>query len=702
LPELALTGCRTEPLLSYLKTLGLFRHVAGCHAQARLTWHPEGYALLRSELDEEGLVTFFLDEYQPSPITSPWNGGSGYFAGDNIEAITAVEVSSSPRLEQLRETIALARDVVASVDRIADKSALLERWRAVCPDPALEWCDAAVVLTEQGPSMNPLLGTGGNDGRLEFSNNFLARLLDCLPQLFRRDDDEGGAATRLRAALFEQPAQLARAAVGMFQPGTAGLPNSSSSAAGEAALVNPWDFVLGMEGALVFASGTARALSHQRALFPFTVRGTSRVGIGLDAGADANVRGEVWLPIWRKPASLMALKRLFSEGRLQDGRGQARGGREAFRAVADLGVDRGVAGFERVVYAERFGRNYVAVPAGRLDVKPVRSVELLRAADMWVASVRRKASSSGPLRSALALIDRSAADLASAADERAALERWLLALAQAQLALARDPTSRDPDAKTHVRPLSRLPGRIVTTLPHSSEHRLARTLAAVGRNVEGMPFRSLIESVTPAHRGGFAWSGERPPRGLARVRSEELLVEFAIRAGDSLAETESAYRARLPDIAAFLRGGIEVEYLTRLAYALSLCEPVVQRERGVDPRVAGLDRLYAAARLVTCDPVARRPGGLERPLSPARTVVRALAAGQATAAARTAVSRLRSDDLAPYRALERIDRSPSEARRIAAALAFPLHPDDRDSLEQLVLEPEQTVEPASTPKGAPA
>ncbi len=53
-------------------------------------------------------------------------------------------------------------------------------FRNRCPDELLPWIDAAVVLAGDGPVFPPLLGTGGNDGRLDFSTNFHQSLLDVI------------------------------------------------------------------------------------------------------------------------------------------------------------------------------------------------------------------------------------------------------------------------------------------------------------------------------------------------------------------------------------------------------------------------------------------------------------------------------------------------------------------------------------------
>ena len=57
---------------------------------------------------------------------------------------------------------------------------MVQEFRNRCPDALLPWIDAAVVLTGEDTFFPPLLGTGGNDGRLDFSTNFHQRLLDVL------------------------------------------------------------------------------------------------------------------------------------------------------------------------------------------------------------------------------------------------------------------------------------------------------------------------------------------------------------------------------------------------------------------------------------------------------------------------------------------------------------------------------------------
>ena len=203
--SIRLEGCRPTPLSSYLKALGILRIVARqVDEQARGWWEHDAF-WLRSTLDPDALTTFFLEEYRPSPILAPWNGGSGFYSTDNRKAIEAIERSTAERFAPYRQVIALCRDTLQALGLTAkpteDKFRLLTTCRNTWPDDALVWLDAAFLLTADAAKYPPLLGTGGNDGRLEFTNNLMQRLVELI-------DPESGAARessppQLREVLFD-------------------------------------------------------------------------------------------------------------------------------------------------------------------------------------------------------------------------------------------------------------------------------------------------------------------------------------------------------------------------------------------------------------------------------------------------------------------------------------------------------------------
>ena len=401
--KLHLLGCTPTPLAHYLKALGVLRLVAEqAEPGARGGWQAEHF-VLQSELTQDGLVDFLLRSYRPTPMVAPWNGGSGFFPKDNKKGIEVLATARAPRFGDLQVAIDVCRNLLAklSLDQSPKeeiKQTLILELRAVAPEPLLAWLDAALLLSTDHLRFPPLLGTGGNDGRLDFTNNFMQRLVE----LFDPEDGapQPGASDWLRAALFAASASgLARAAIGQFAPGAAGGPNATAGFEAES-LVNPWDFVLMLEGAMLFAAAATRRLGTrgEPALsYPFTVQPTGG-GSGAVALSDERpARAEIWLPLWCRPSSCPEIRALLAEGRATLGRRPARDGLDFARSVARLGIDRGVRSFQRYAFQQRAGRAYIATPLGRIAVRrnPIADlIDQLDSAD-WLGRFRRFARRDG-------------------------------------------------------------------------------------------------------------------------------------------------------------------------------------------------------------------------------------------------------------------------------------------------------------------
>ena len=306
--ELELRGCSPDPLMSYLKALGVFRLVSEQKdSSVRGYWQNDVFRL-RSALDRDGLAEFFLNEYRPTPIVSPWNGGSGFYPKDNSKAMDTILEMESPRFHLWHEVISESRRVlVRSQDMQEMKKSDLKEWvlaqcRTRFPDGALDWLDAAYVLTSDGVKFPPLLGTGGNDGRLEFSNNLMQNIVLAL-DLEERRNDETIVRNQVASALFGEgsPELLRKRSTGFYNPSSVGGANASVGF-NDDALTNPWDYVLMFEGALMFAGAAARRLSAQRAskaVFPFTVDNSAAgYGTASDAEYGDSSRAEFWAPLW--------------------------------------------------------------------------------------------------------------------------------------------------------------------------------------------------------------------------------------------------------------------------------------------------------------------------------------------------------------------------------------------------------------------
>ncbi len=105
--HLELPGCTPEPLMNYLKALGVFRLVSQqADPHCRGAWR-DGQLVLTTTLDRDKLLEFFIKHYQPSPFFSPWNGDGGFLTetGSSFEIIQAIRTSTNPRLAPLRDAI---------------------------------------------------------------------------------------------------------------------------------------------------------------------------------------------------------------------------------------------------------------------------------------------------------------------------------------------------------------------------------------------------------------------------------------------------------------------------------------------------------------------------------------------------------------------------------------------------------------------
>lgn len=434
--EHTLHDCTPTPLASYLKALAVLRLVAeqaGDPAAAGC-WRNDVF-VLRTKLSEDQLYRFFLERYEPTPIVAPWNKDSGFYAQPSNPAIAAIAGSQSIRFRAYREAVVCATQLIRAFALTSgpgeeQKSDFLQALRNRAPERLLRWIDAAVVLSDGNPRFPPLLGTGGNDGRLDFTSNFMQRLADVFD--FASGSARPGAQALFELALFGRPSPaLQSRSIGQFAPGNAGGPNASSNFEGDAR-INPWDFILMLEGALLFAAAAVRRLelsSDAVVSAPFTVR--SRLATeGAAAGSDDNdARGEMWMPLWSDFWTIEEVAALFGEGRAAVGSRPARDGLDFARAVARLGVDRGIDSFQRFGFLKRSGMAFLATPLVRVAVQRNPDADLIDELERrdWLSRVQRYGRDDrapGAFRTAAARLDAALFALTQRAD-RVALQQVL-------------------------------------------------------------------------------------------------------------------------------------------------------------------------------------------------------------------------------------------------------------------------------------
>lgn len=536
---LLLAGCQPEPLASYLKALGVLRLVANqVDPGATGHWTPEGF-VLTSGLDLDGLVEFFTTSYVPTPVVSPWNGGSGFHPKDNTDGIGPIEASIDARFAGYREAIAVGRQVLNDIPESKDqKLMIVQACRSQLPDNALPWIDAAAVLLDGNLAYPPLLGTGGNDGRLDFSNNFMQRLV-LLNGLGGAKAPKGASLESwLVGALTGASTRGIKASIGQFAPGANGGPNSGAVTAADS-ISNPADFVLLVEGAMVVAAGSTKRLSAglssysgsapgpKRAAMPFTFAATAVGYASAVEGEDG--RGELWLPLWSRPARFAEVARLFGEGRCSWAGKTARSGLDAARAAVTLGVDRGIESFTRCALVTRNGLATAAIPVGRIVVAERPDVGVLAAFDGWLDRVRRGKNPPNAVGPGLAGVERAmfrAAATGSAPDLLAVLSA--AALLDGVVATA---TTFRGCTGPLLLPVERWARTIATAAGDSAvglEVRLAAGFASLrdrGRGPGGG--QAIAELVRPIRRDGrrAEWTDRPVVIGLGRRALVDVLAD---------------------------------------------------------------------------------------------------------------------------------------------------------------------------------
>lgn len=725
-----LTGCAPTPLAHYLKALGILRIVAEQKdAEARGFWRDQHFCLL-TKLDRSELERFFLADYEPTPFVSPWNKGSGFYAASD-PALGPLEKSTATRFSPFRAGIAAARQPLAAIthadsrvrelkERTKGKKGMSAAERAgaaaLKSDPDFktqlaaaerdfkhlkanlyapfagewrgghrDWMEAAMVLNDEGlPTWPSLLGTGGNDGRLDFTNNAMQRL----GELFDLASSEGTATPNadplLKNALWgSATVEMRSASVGQHLPGQAGGANGSTGP-DSSSQVNPWDFVLMLEGAVLFRGKTTRRLdsrSERRAAIPFAVHAHA-VGHGTP-GRESTERGEQWMPLWDKATTLGDLGALLGEGRAQLGRSTAHRPLDFARAIAKLGIARGLTGFERYAYLERNGQSKIAVPLGRIGTGERSQAQLVDDIGPWLDRLQKLVRDGGaPTR--LQVVEAALADavfgvLTHSGDPLG----WQAVLLGASSVEQLQSTGTGFQAGP-IPPLSTK--WIDAAADDSPEWRLAVALGSAAGGYESVrPEDPIRPHTLPLAKDlrTFATADKRLLKDVRVVMLgrdaladlitlvERRLVEASQRGQRMLALCAApGAGARADDLAAFLDGRVDVGRVVRLARALMAVQwrsTSMPRQNPIVGQSPALDEAWQALRLC----------GLPYKVADRRVpvdlaMIRRLASGDAAGAVTIAIRRLSAAGFRPPLTTSTADII--TARRWAAALAFPIEP----------------------------
>ncbi|HLH75860.1 MAG TPA: type I-U CRISPR-associated protein Csx17 [Candidatus Binataceae bacterium] len=721
--DIEIPGCTPQPLMAYLKALGILRLVSEQKDGEARAWWENDLFWLSSSLDRAALVNFFLEEYQPTPILAPWGARSGFYPGASEtsarKALEAVVQNTETRLARFREGIASVRTLL---DRLAlsgkasneDKLELLRQCRSNLPESVIAWLDACALDT---PPFPPLLGTGGNEGSGSYVSGFTQQVVNCV---IRRASDDA-----LYTSLFvtQRRGVLTSQTPGHFSPAAAGGPNATQGLEG-GSNTNPWDYILCLEGACLWASAVTRRLGASRggmASFPFTVAisGSGSASLALKdriKPKQAKRSGaEMWLPMWERRLSLGEISLLLSEGRASLGRRSAITGIDLARAASTLGVDRGIKRFIRTGFLMRNGQSFLSIPLGAFEVTERPSASLLQEIDTWLDRFRRaSADKKAPPRFVSALSRIESAIFEFCKHGGAPLfQEVLVSVGNVERELANGGRFRDEHRLAPLGPLS--DAWIEASNDSSPEFAIARAVASIyDRESKIGPLRANLEPIDWKKRSpnwaesdtATAWNAANPIANLLSVLERRLMDGERA----SCEHLPLSFRAATPldAISAFISGAVDDARIEELLWGLMLVSGTNQA--APHPQSASdIPRAYALLKLLFLpgpleiyrdakgNPAVRlqlnqQGGAISIRAEP--SIVQLLRANRLGEACVVAMRRLRATGLSPmpmpirgrrardrdWLELDRLGGDGLDSRRLAAALLFPV---DNGAVNQL-------------------
>jgi CRISPR-associated protein Csx17 len=687
---------------------------------------------------EDELVQFFMRDYRPTPIVVPWSGDD-FFSVDakpiklpfketprSAQVIAVYQQTNTERLSLYRQTINEIGKTMTrlNIQRVKPpkkegekgKAALLKipgtefiaeqcknlltlNLRAWLPDEILNWIDVAFALDSAGnkPIFNSLLGSGGgSDGNSHFSDNFMKNLWDVLPDFDeqRSSKQKVDGAALLVNSLFDLRCDglLNGRTSALFDSGAVGGQNATQGME-RSSLTNPWNFILGLEGALCMAGTVSKRLnaSQSNAAFPFMV--VSRAaGNGTFTADNESGQREAWLPLWSRMLGIRELKLMFSEGRAEVRRKPARDGLDFARAISSYGVDRGIASFARfaIVKGRVGGDNYnTAVSLGRFAVQAKPQADLLTEIDDWLAKAQRACSSSKVIprfRTAFRQIESAIFEFCQHGDStRFAGILQSLGVFERELSRNHQKLGYVNSEGGFVPPVPLLSQRwIQASNDGTPEWRIAMALSSIHGVPDQLgPLRIHLEPVTlkwqqpdwTEANKAVVWNSSSLPQNMAAVLERRMLE--AKRAGVDVVPLFAHRFAQPADVAAFLSSNVDEDRLESLLWGASLinwskssatrpkAQPsFVWRDFRLLPRPFVLLKVLFMPELGL-----RTDKGTS--ILPDSSILAALRSGDASRACELASWRLRVSGYAPL-------HDPSlqvkglDATRLAAALLIPL------------------------------
>jgi CRISPR-associated protein Csx17 len=660
---LELRGCTPEPLGNYLKGLGVFRLVAEqADPQARAWWKDGVLHILQNKWSpsesmsaEHQCLDWLLRDCHFTPLIAPWQKGTGYlpigrreaggvalsdllnsdhpgagdFRGAFRDFATSVGVSLPNDPSQWPEAMSQAGQEQADADLLR---LLRNRIRT---GSSLKWLDAVGMSasrssdSDRSPSWFPILARGGGEASGKYIVNHQQRLRAAL------FGDQQKSRYQLEAALFSEnriDAMQNKVLSAMYYPANVKNWNSTQNFLPEGErCVNPWDFILLLEGCLVWAMAATRrkGVTPERVSFPFYCRssfgGSKTIGPKeVEGSENSTTKGELWCPTWEMPSTLPEIQRIFGEGRIQVGEKVCSRSLDFALAMAGLGTDRGIQAFHRYSLLERSGSGrqttLLAVSNGCFVPHRTTSLSLLKDLQSFAESVATNLADNGqqPRRLMSARIEfenawfeATTSIVAGNQDSSGTLSELIVASGRLNRELG---TSSTKPGVVKIKRGERTSERtinpaidvrrnwfgIVDNTTRSTVYRIARAIAGITAWGAAAAVESIRANLLPVKRRGKTWDWDDKSRSAVWSRGASLDANLAavlrrrlIAAGRGFGDglpLWSSYGAGFEDLLAYWNGELDEERLTDLLHGLALVDAgswteseVAERQRRDEP-----------------------------------------------------------------------------------------------------------------------
>ena len=596
--KITLTGCSPDPLMSNLKALGIFRIIAE-QADPCVTacWNNNRF-IIYTKMTENDIITFFLEKYMPTPIVSPWNNGSGFY-DKKQSSVDHIRNSENSRMKEYQNTIKKIDEIIAEIvpeyvefrkmkirgedeskindaskiiKKITDekKGEILRQCRNKVRDDIIPWLDAAYAINSNKPSYGPMLGSGGNDGNFEISANFMewtSKLIDGTDKdRSKKQSTYGRRESLLKNSLFQEYAYLEDSSFAYFYPGGYVGPAICGKNK-KYSMLNPWDFILTIEGTMLFAGSISRRSNSRLAAFPFIASASTA---GYDTACEEKNRGEIWIPLWRQPATYEEIKHVFNEGRVQIDAKNASSGVDFAKAIVTLGIESGLSAFYRFGIFERKGLAYFATCLGKIDTKINQKTHLLSDLDDWLNRIkqaqRRLKNPPKSMDSLLRNMDDAIIKFCTY-ETKKYLQQVLIVAGKIERLV-----SYSSNFNVKIDPMPELSYEwIDACYDNTPEYRLAVSLAAISSSEQ--PIRNNLEPITDDKYP--KWKAKSPKmvwRNTDLIHNMIAILErrcIESQKSKSRIQLYSPMPAPLKDVMLFLNGNVDYNKISDMLLALS-------------------------------------------------------------------------------------------------------------------------------------